>query len=183
MTDCISEKTNKTVRERVVVELPMLSSSCGGHNTYQTAHSWWPKYIEQILIAWNKPKRNPNPNPNPNPSFILGPLSLLHSTHFEHHTKLTLIHGPVGSGKTTLLLGILGQLYVSNTTERDVNNINMKHYDHRCTAGYLPQMPTLHSGSVRSNILFGKAYKADFYKKVIGIFTWCLITLFGVVLQ
>ncbi|EES99511.1 MRP-like ABC transporter [Giardia duodenalis ATCC 50581] len=72
------------------------------------------------------------------------------------------IHGRVGSGKSSLLLALLGEL--ANTSPE-------KHYRICCTASmaYCPQLPTIFSGTLKSNILFFKDYDEDRLNHIIKI--------------
>ena len=72
------------------------------------------------------------------------------------------IHGRVGSGKSSLLLALLGEL--ANTSPEKQARIH-------CTASiaYCPQLPTIFSGTLKSNILFFKDCDEDRLKNVIKI--------------
>ncbi|CAN0562585.1 unnamed protein product [Rangifer tarandus platyrhynchus] len=70
--------------------------------------------------------------------------------------ELLAVVGPVGAGKSSLLRAVLGELPPSQGKV--------------CVHGriaYVSQQPWVFSGTVRSNILFGKKYKKDRYEEVI----------------
>ena len=70
--------------------------------------------------------------------------------------NLVTVIGKVGSGKTTLLLSILKE--VPTTTG---------HLLFRGSLAYVEQEPVIFSGSVRENILFGRAYDEGWYSEVL----------------
>lgn len=70
--------------------------------------------------------------------------------------KLVAVIGPVGSGKSSLLHSILKELPLISG-EVDING----------TISYASQEPWLFAGTVRQNILFGKAYNKERYKTII----------------
>jgi ATP-binding cassette subfamily C (CFTR/MRP) protein 1 len=72
--------------------------------------------------------------------------------------SLTIIVGAVGSGKSTLLSGILGE------AQRVTGTVMLSG-----RVGYAPQIPWIQNASLRDNILFGKPYDAERYKKVIHV--------------
>ena len=69
--------------------------------------------------------------------------------------SLTMVAGSVGMGKSSLLKSILGQLH----------SVSGEHSEGGPFA-YVPQSPWCALGTVRENILFGKAYNPEFYEKV-----------------
>ncbi|KAK5578522.1 hypothetical protein RB653_008194 [Dictyostelium firmibasis] len=71
--------------------------------------------------------------------------------------KLTMICGVVGSGKTSLVCGLIGEVYKLNGNISGVPN----------NVSFTSQQPFLLSASLRENILFGKEFNLDRYKKVI----------------
>ena len=71
---------------------------------------------------------------------------------------LTALVGPVGSGKGSVLHAILGEM----PTQSGKIQING-------STSYASQEPWVFSGSVRQNILFGQAYDADRYQKVLNV--------------
>ncbi|KAB0340579.1 hypothetical protein FD754_023012, partial [Muntiacus muntjak] len=84
--------------------------------------------------------------------------------------ELLAVVGPVGAGKSSLLRAVLGELPPSQG-QVSVNG----------RIAYVSQQPWVFSGTVRSNILFGKKYEEDRYEEVIKAcalgetFTECLV--------
>uniref|UniRef100_A0A4W2CY68 Multidrug resistance-associated protein 4-like n=1 Tax=Bos indicus x Bos taurus TaxID=30522 RepID=A0A4W2CY68_BOBOX len=70
--------------------------------------------------------------------------------------ELLAVVGPVGAGKSSLLSAVLGELPSSQGQVSVHGRI-----------AYVSQQPWMFSGTVRSNILFGKKYEEDRYEKVI----------------
>ncbi|KAH0624489.1 hypothetical protein JD844_031979, partial [Phrynosoma platyrhinos] len=70
--------------------------------------------------------------------------------------ELLIVVGPVGAGKSSLLSAVLGELSASKGF-----------IDTRGKIAYVSQQPWVFSGTVRSNILFGKEYHKDKYEKVL----------------
>ncbi|KAJ1077378.1 hypothetical protein K5549_015787 [Capra hircus] len=70
--------------------------------------------------------------------------------------ELLAVVGPVGAGKSSLLRAVLGELPPSQGQVSVHGRI-----------AYVPQQPWVFSGTVRSNILFGKKYEKDRYEEVI----------------
>ncbi|KAL0614677.1 Multidrug resistance-associated protein 4 [Plecturocebus cupreus] len=70
--------------------------------------------------------------------------------------ELLAVIGPVGAGKSSLLSAVLGELAPSHGL------VNV-----RGRIAYVSQQPWVFSGTVRSNILFGKKYEKERYEKVI----------------
>ncbi|XP_068840811.1 ATP-binding cassette sub-family C member 4 isoform X2 [Capricornis sumatraensis] len=70
--------------------------------------------------------------------------------------ELLAVVGPVGAGKSSLLSAVLGELPPSQGQVRVHGRI-----------AYVSQQPWVFSGTVRSNILFGKKYEKERYEKVI----------------
>ncbi|XP_044525283.1 ATP-binding cassette sub-family C member 4 [Gracilinanus agilis] len=70
--------------------------------------------------------------------------------------ELLAVVGPVGSGKSSLLCAVLGEL------PRHEGLVTVKG-----RIAYVSQQPWVFSGTVRSNILFGKTYEKERYDKVI----------------
>ncbi|XDA80093.1 hypothetical protein R6Z07F_010084 [Ovis aries] len=70
--------------------------------------------------------------------------------------ELLAVVGPVGAGKSSLLRAVLGELPPSQGQVIVHGRI-----------AYVPQQPWVFSGTVRSNILFGKKYEEDRYEEVI----------------
>ncbi|XP_061486083.1 ATP-binding cassette sub-family C member 4 isoform X2 [Rhineura floridana] len=70
--------------------------------------------------------------------------------------ELLIVIGPVGAGKSSLLSAILGELSSSKGF-----------IDVRGRIAYVSQQPWVFSGTVRSNILFGKEYHKEKYEKVL----------------
>ncbi|XP_043747923.1 ATP-binding cassette sub-family C member 4-like isoform X4 [Cervus elaphus] len=70
--------------------------------------------------------------------------------------ELLAVVGPVGAGKSSLLRAVLGELPPSQGQVSVHGRI-----------AYVSQQPWVFSGTVRSNILFGKKYEEDRYEEVI----------------
>ena len=70
--------------------------------------------------------------------------------------SLNAIIGKVGSGKSSLLLSFTGEMPLTTGDLRYKGSIT-----------YVEQEPTIFAGTIRDNILFGKPYKPELYKKVI----------------
>ncbi|XP_031814417.1 multidrug resistance-associated protein 4 [Sarcophilus harrisii] len=70
--------------------------------------------------------------------------------------ELLAVVGPVGAGKSSLLSAVLGELPRHNGLVTVRGRI-----------AYVSQQPWVFSGTVRSNILFGKIYEKEKYDKVI----------------
>ncbi|XDA80090.1 hypothetical protein R6Z07M_010050 [Ovis aries] len=75
---------------------------------------------------------------------------------FARPGELLAVVGPVGAGKSSLLRAVLGELPPSQGQVSVHGRI-----------AYVPQQPWVFSGTVRSNILFGKKYEEDRYEEVI----------------
>jgi ABC-type multidrug transport system fused ATPase/permease subunit len=76
---------------------------------------------------------------------------------------LVCVTGPVGSGKSTLARAILG-IYPVETGQVLVDGRPLDHLgsdERRGLVGYLPQEPRLFSGSVRDNVVLGRAVEAQ----------------------
>jgi len=72
------------------------------------------------------------------------------------------IIGPFGSGKSSIFYGILGDMKLSAGSLQIKGSI-----------AYVPQTPWIMHGTVRDNILFGKAFDYEWYLKVVR--ACCLI--------
>uniref|UniRef100_A0A673TNA9 Multidrug resistance-associated protein 4 n=1 Tax=Suricata suricatta TaxID=37032 RepID=A0A673TNA9_SURSU len=70
--------------------------------------------------------------------------------------ELLAVVGPVGAGKSSLLSALLGEL----PRDRGLVSVHGR-------VAYVSQQPWVFSGTVRSNILFGKKYEKEQYEKVI----------------
>ncbi|KAM9674298.1 ATP-binding cassette sub-family C member 4-like isoform 3-T3 [Dama dama] len=70
--------------------------------------------------------------------------------------ELLAVVGPVGAGKSSLLCAVLGELPPSQGKVSVHGRI-----------AYVSQQPWVFSGTVRSNILFGRKYEKDRYEEVI----------------
>jgi len=69
---------------------------------------------------------------------------------------LTTVIGRIGSGKTTLLFSMLKELPLTRGTLETTGKI-----------AYVEQEPIIFSGTIKENILFGKEYNEELYKKVL----------------
>ena len=72
--------------------------------------------------------------------------------------KLVGITGPVGSGKTSLLMTILGELPITSGKISCIGKM-----------AFVSQTPWVYSGTVRDNIIFGKEFHEQKYRKVIEV--------------
>ena len=80
------------------------------------------------------------------------------SVRFPPHL-LSLIIGRVGSGKSSLLLSLLSEMHMQRGTVTVPRS--------QLRIAYTAQVPFLASASLRSNILFGLPYDADWYHRVL----------------
>jgi ATP-binding cassette subfamily C (CFTR/MRP) protein 4 len=71
--------------------------------------------------------------------------------------QITGVCGPVGCGKTSLIQAILGEL----------SCISGSFVVRSQKIAYVSQIPWLISGSIKSNILFGHKFKAEWFAEVI----------------
>ena len=82
-----------------------------------------------------------------------------------------LILGSSGSGKSTILGLLCGQL-IPQEGDIFINNIpvkNIEEYSLRELVGYVPQEPSLFTGTIKENILFGKDFDSkESYETVIS---------------
>ncbi|XP_077339167.1 ATP-binding cassette sub-family C member 4 isoform X4 [Lithobates pipiens] len=72
--------------------------------------------------------------------------------------ELLAVIGPVGAGKSSLLSAVLGEL------PKDKGFVDI-----RGRIAYVSQQPWVFSGTVRSNILFGKEYIQEKYERVLRV--------------
>ncbi|XP_078513731.1 ATP-binding cassette sub-family C member 4 [Lissotriton helveticus] len=72
--------------------------------------------------------------------------------------ELLAVIGPVGSGKSSLLSAVLGEL------SKDEGFLDV-----RGSVAYVCQQPWVFTGTVRSNILFGKEYVKEKYERVLRV--------------
>ena len=80
------------------------------------------------------------------------------SLKFEPGEKVAVL-GRIGSGKSTVLR-LLAGLYEPTEGQVEVNGIDLRQidpYDFRGRVGYVPQDPRLFTGSLRDNVLLGRA--------------------------
>ncbi|KAI9004612.1 hypothetical protein BC832DRAFT_531702 [Gaertneriomyces semiglobifer] len=71
--------------------------------------------------------------------------------------------GPVGSGKSSLLLSILGELVPSSP------ETSLTLHPHLHTIAYTSQMPWILPGTIKDNILFGRAYDRKRFEWVVSV--------------
>ncbi|XP_014720342.2 ATP-binding cassette sub-family C member 4 [Equus asinus] len=98
-------------------------------------------HVEDFSAFWDKASETPTLR---GLSFTVRPRELL------------AVVGPVGAGKSSLLSAVLGELPPSQGLVTVHGKI-----------AYVSQQPWVFSGTVRSNILFGKKYEKERYEKVI----------------
>ena len=72
--------------------------------------------------------------------------------------QLVGITGPVGSGKTSLLMTILGEIPISSGKMSCIGKM-----------AFVSQTPWVYSGTVRDNIVFGKEFHEQTFKKIIEV--------------
>ncbi len=82
-----------------------------------------------------------------------------------------LIKGQTGSGKSSLLLLILGTYFPESGTVKlfSVSPDEIENEDFMCRIGYVPQNVPLFSVSIRENILIGREYDDEKWKRAIRI--------------
>ncbi|XP_006879633.1 PREDICTED: multidrug resistance-associated protein 4 [Elephantulus edwardii] len=97
--------------------------------------------VQDLTAFWDKASESPTLQ---DMSFTVRPQELL------------TVVGPVGAGKSSLLSAVLGELSPSHGLVSVQGSI-----------AYVSQQPWVFSGTVRSNILFGKKYEKERYEKVI----------------
>ena len=89
---------------------------------------------------------------------------ILNNISFEVESgKTTAIIGSTGSGKSSLI-NLIPRLYDTNEGEVYIDNISVKDLDLKdlySLIGYVPQKGTLFSGTISSNIAFGKGSELD----------------------
>ncbi|KAM6178581.1 ATP-binding cassette sub-family C member 4 isoform 2-T2 [Rhynchocyon petersi] len=98
-------------------------------------------HVQDFTASWDKASETPTLR---GLSFTVRPGELL------------AVVGPVGAGKSSLLSAVLGELPPSEGLVNVQGRI-----------AYVSQQPWVFSGTVRSNILFGKKYEKERYEKVI----------------
>ena len=151
-----------------------------------------PSYSTSEGLMWTYPIVNKSENPHQ--PFILRPISLSIPTSTNNSGGLYVITGPVGSGKSSLLLALLGELKPisapltnhqirttvdSSTTHFPIHTIHTTaatvDTSNKFSYSYCPQVPCLHSGSVRENILMGRPYDesrlADIYVPLYSVYS------------
>jgi ABC-type multidrug transport system fused ATPase/permease subunit len=119
----------------------------------------------------SKFSKTPTPvdTPNPEPEVVIERFQLKNISADFPVGELSLIVGPTGSGKSALLLALLGEL------ERIEGHMYLprldynRNYSNDCGSGiaYVAQTAWLQNGTVRDNILFGKAFNQELYSAVI----------------
>ena len=83
------------------------------------------------------------------------------------------IFGSVASGKSTLLLGAIGEVRVVDAQDGAGvvlvlgQRVDSQQNGAAVAVAYCSQVPVLHSGSIRSNILFGAAMETARYRRVL----------------
>ncbi|XP_045834036.1 ATP-binding cassette sub-family C member 4 isoform X2 [Meles meles] len=100
-------------------------------------------HVQDVTAFWDKTSETPTLQ---DLSFTVRPGELL------------AVIGPVGAGKSSLLSTVLGELPRS----RGLVSVHGR-------IAYVSQQPWVFSGTVRSNILFGKKYEKEWYEKVIKV--------------
>ena len=69
-----------------------------------------------------------------------------------------MIMGPVGSGKSALLYSILGELHLIGGEIQHCGKI-----------AFVPQSPWIIAGTIKENIVFGRAFDPDLYSRVLKV--------------
>lgn len=85
-----------------------------------------------------------------------GPWTLTGVDMHVNARERVFVAGPVGAGKSSLLLAILGGIGKSRGT-----------VELRGRVAYVPQQPWIYNATLRENILFGMAYDAERYNRVV----------------
>nr|XP_056718111.1 ATP-binding cassette sub-family C member 4 [Euleptes europaea] len=98
-------------------------------------------HVQDLTCYWNKTLELP---------------TLQNISFSVRRGELLVVVGPVGAGKSSVLSAILGELATSKGF-----------IDARGKIAYVSQQPWVFSGTVRDNILFGKAYEKEKYEKVL----------------
>lgn len=70
---------------------------------------------------------------------------------------MSLVVGPVGSGKSSLLGSLIGEMH------KLLGLINVSG-----SIAYVPQQAWVQNATLKDNVLFGKKFEEDFYKKIIN---------------
>ncbi|XP_054998160.1 ATP-binding cassette sub-family C member 4 isoform X1 [Sorex araneus] len=97
--------------------------------------------VQDLTAFWDKASETPT----------------LHGLSFTVRPgELLAVVGPVGAGKSSLLSAVLGELPPSQGRVSVHGSV-----------AYVSQQPWVFSGTVRSNILFGKKYEKERYERVI----------------
>ncbi|XP_077014652.1 ATP-binding cassette sub-family C member 4 [Tamandua tetradactyla] len=111
------------------------------HNTQLPSDGKTLVHVEDLTAFWDKASETP---------------TLQRLSFTTRPGELLAVIGPVGAGKSSLLSAVLGELPPSQGLVSVQGRI-----------AYVSQQPWVFSGTVRSNILFGKKYEKERYEKVI----------------
>jgi ATP-binding cassette subfamily C (CFTR/MRP) protein 4 len=71
--------------------------------------------------------------------------------------EIVAVCGPVGSGKTSLIYGLLGEIHCST------GRVALR----SPRIAYVPQIPWIISGTIKTNILFGSPFRPEWFQEVI----------------
>ncbi|KAM9609982.1 ATP-binding cassette sub-family C member 4 isoform 6-T7 [Trichechus inunguis] len=119
----------------------LLLDEISQHNTQLPSDGKTIVHVQDFTAFWDKASETPTLR---DLSFTVRPRELL------------AVVGPVGAGKSSLLSAVLGELPPSQGLVSVHGRI-----------AYVSQQPWVFSGTVRSNILYGKKYEKERYEKVI----------------
>ncbi|XP_062958201.1 ATP-binding cassette sub-family C member 4 isoform X2 [Cynocephalus volans] len=119
----------------------LLLDEISQHHRHRPSDGKMIVHIQDFTASWDKASETPTLQ---GLSFTVRPGELL------------AVVGPVGAGKSSLLSAVLGELPPSQGLVSVHGSI-----------AYVSQQPWVFSGTVRSNILFGKKYEKERYEKVI----------------
>ncbi|XP_054557204.1 ATP-binding cassette sub-family C member 4 isoform X2 [Talpa occidentalis] len=135
------EKVSESVVSIQRIKNFLLLDEVSGHRPQPPSDGKTLVHVQDFTAFWDKASETPT----------------LHGLSFTVRPgELLAVVGPVGAGKSSLLSAVLGELPPSQGLVTVQGRI-----------AYVSQQPWVFSGTVRSNILFGKKYEKERYEKVI----------------
>ncbi|XP_041047617.1 ATP-binding cassette sub-family C member 12 [Carcharodon carcharias] len=114
--------------------------------------------MENASLSWDNTNGNGEPTEASTEKDGLGSMTLRNVSFCLEKGSLLGVCGNVGSGKSSLISALLGQMNLHNGTVA-ING----------SFAFVSQQAWIFHGNVRENILFGKMYDEERYKKVIGV--------------